>query len=140
MDERRENRDRSQTVLRSAWANAWNATFSLQSTEIMTQSRIEKIHAMLQDDPEDAFLRYTLAMEYRKQDDNDKSLELLTQLANHEEPRYVAAFFMAAQQLVELERMEEARTFLREGIEEARRQGNSHAAAEMSELLSEIGK
>lgn len=106
----------------------------------MTITRIDKIQAMLQDDPRDTFLRYTLAMEYRKLDENDKSLELLTELANNEEPRYVAAFFMAAQQLVELDRIEEARTFLRDGIDEARSQGNHHAAAEMSELLSEIGK
>jgi thioredoxin-like negative regulator of GroEL len=106
----------------------------------MTTSRIDKIQAMLQDDPRDTFLRYTLAMEYRKLDENEKSLELLAELANHEEPRYVAAFFMAAQQLVELDRVEEARTFLRDGIDEARRQNNQHAAAEMSELLAEIGK
>ena len=106
----------------------------------MTIPRIDKIQAMLQEDPNDPFLRYTLAMEYRKLDENEKSLELLSQLANHEEPKYVSAFFMAAQQLVELERVEEARAFLRDGIEEARRQGNQHAAAEMSELLAEIGK
>ena len=106
----------------------------------MTTTRIDKIQAMLLDDPRDAFLRYSLAMEYRKLDENDKSLDLLTELANNEVPRYVAAFFMAAQQLVELDRIEEARTFLRDGIDEARSQGNHHAAAEMSELLSEIGK
>lgn len=106
----------------------------------MTTSRIDKIQAMLQDEPRDSFLRYTLAMEYRKLDENDKSLELLTELANLDEPKYVAAFFMAAQQLVELDRIEEARTLLRDGIDEARRQDNQHAAAEMSELLSEIGK
>lgn len=106
----------------------------------MTTSRIDKIQAMLLDDPRDTFLRYTLAMEYRKLDENEKSIALLSELANHEEPRYVAAFFMAAQQLVELDRIEEARTFLRDGIDEARRQDNQHAAAEMSELLAEIGK
>ncbi len=47
---------------------------------------------------------------------------------------------MAAQQLVDLGRIEEARTYLRDGIDEARRQGNSHAAAEMSELLSSLGE
>ncbi|MEQ1824713.1 MAG: hypothetical protein ABL921_02160 [Pirellula sp.] len=95
---------------------------------------------MLQVDSRDPFLRYTLAMEYRKMDERDKSLELLTELATQEEPKYVAAYFMAAQQLVELDRIEEARGFLRDGIDEARRQNNLHAAAEMSELLSEIGK
>lgn len=106
----------------------------------MTTKRIDKIRAMLQDDPLDSFLRYTLAMEYRKMDENEKSLELLADLANRTEPKFVAAFFMAAQQLVELDRIDEARKFLRDGIDEARRQDNQHAAAEMSELLSEIGK
>ncbi len=106
----------------------------------MTTTRIDKIQAMLQDDPRDSFLRYTLAMEYRKLEESEKSLELLAELANQDEPKYVAAFFMAAQQLVELDRLDEARTFLRDGIDEARRQNNQHAAAEMSELLAEIGK
>jgi thioredoxin-like negative regulator of GroEL len=103
-------------------------------------TRLEKIQAMLLDDPNDAFLRYTLAMEYRKLEENEKSLALLTELAQKEQPKYVAAFFMAAQQLVELDRIEDARSYLREGIEEARRQNNHHAAAEMGELLAEIGK
>jgi len=103
-------------------------------------TRLEKIQAMLLDDPKDPFLRYTLAMEYRKLEDNEKSLELLAELTQSEEPKYVAAFFMAAQQLVELDRVEDARTFLRDGIDAARIQNNHHAAAEMSELLSEIGK
>jgi thioredoxin-like negative regulator of GroEL len=103
-------------------------------------SRLEKIQAMLIDDPADPFLRYTLAMEYRKLDDNEKSLELLSELAANEVPKYVPAFLMAAQQLVQLDRIEEARTFLRDGIDEARVQNNHHAAAEMAELLAEIGK
>jgi len=106
----------------------------------MTTSRIDKIQAMLLEDPRDSFLRYTLAMEFRKLNENEKSLKLLAELADNDEPKYVAAFFMAAQQLVELDRLDEARRFLRDGIDEARRQDNQHAAAEMSELLSEIGK
>jgi hypothetical protein len=47
---------------------------------------------------------------------------------------------MAAQQLAELDQIEQARALLRDGIEEARTQNNLHAAAEMSELLSDLGK
>jgi hypothetical protein len=46
---------------------------------------------------------------------------------------------MAAQQLARLERVAEARAVLRTGIEEARRQGNGHAAGEMSEFLAGLG-
>jgi hypothetical protein len=47
---------------------------------------------------------------------------------------------MAAQQLVDSEDIESARAFLRDGIDEARAQKDLHAAAEMGELLAEIGK
>jgi hypothetical protein len=46
---------------------------------------------------------------------------------------------MAAQQLVRLGRTDEARRFLRDGIEEARRQGDGHAAGEMSGFLQDLG-
>ena len=102
-------------------------------------SRREKIEAMLADDPSDTFLRYSLAMEHRSEGNHEESLRRLGELTKDEQP-YVPAFFMAAQQLVDLSRINEARTMLREGIDEARRQSDSHAAAEMSELLASIGQ
>ncbi len=102
-------------------------------------TRREKLEALLADDPGDVFLRYGLALELDKEGDHEASLIRLREL-QLTEPRYVPAFFMAAQQLVRLDRVEEARSALREGIEEARRQGNAHAAGEMSELLSSLGE
>ena len=104
-----------------------------------TLSRRSRIEAMLADDPHDDFLRYSLAMELRKESDHAASIGKLTELTRQAKP-YVPAFFMAAQQLAELQRITEARTFLRDGIEEARAQGDSHAAAEMSELLGQLGE
>ena len=101
-------------------------------------SRREKIEAMLVDDPRDVFLRYSLAMELDKEGANDASLAGLAELAR-DDPPYVPAFFMAAQQLARLGRVNEARTNLRDGIEAARMQGNAHAAGEMSELLASLG-
>jgi predicted Zn-dependent protease len=93
---------------------------------------------MLAADPKDSFLRYALAMELRKEGQIDQSLELLRGLTL-DSPPYVAAYFMAGQQLAEANRVPEAREYLRVGIEEARRQGDLHAAGEMSELLSQLG-
>ncbi|MGB7343664.1 MAG: hypothetical protein WBD20_05605 [Pirellulaceae bacterium] len=102
-------------------------------------SRREKILAMLADDPKDTFLRYSLAMELRSEGNHDESIEKLRELTCDETP-YVPAFFMAAQQLADLDRVDEAREFLRSGIDQARAQGNGHAAAEMSELLTSLGE
>ena len=101
-------------------------------------SRREKIEAMLIDEPHDVFLRYSLAMELDKEGQHEASLGHLAAL-QQAAPPYVPAFFMAGQQLVRLSRMDEARTVLRDGIEEARRQGNAHAAGEMSEFLASLG-
>ncbi len=102
-------------------------------------NRREKIEAMLIDEPQDTFLRYSLAMELRSAGEHDLSLAKLSELA-HDATPYVPAFFMAAQQLADLQRIDEARTHLREGIDEARNQGDSHAAAEMSEMLASLGE
>lgn len=100
-------------------------------------SRREKIEAMLADEPNDVFLRYSLAMELDKEAEHDRSLDLLTQLSQ-ENPAYIPAFFMAGQQLQRLGRTDDARAALRTGIEEARQQGDAHAAGEMSEFLASL--
>jgi predicted Zn-dependent protease len=101
-------------------------------------SRREKIEAMLTADPGDQFLRYSLAMELDKEGQHDRSLSEFAGLMTDESP-YVPAFFMAAQELTRLDRIVEARTALREGIELARATGNAHAAGEMSEFLTTLG-
>lgn len=104
----------------------------------MPQTRREKIESMLRDDPDDVFLRYSLALEMEGAGEWEASLDILESLARAASP-YVPAFQMAAQQLIHHGRVEEARAALRDGIEEARRQGNAHAAGEMAELLMGLG-
>jgi hypothetical protein len=101
-------------------------------------TRREKIEAMLADEPRDTFLRYSLAMELEKEGDHEASLARFTDLMA-DSPPYVPAFFRAGQQLASLSRISEARTALRNGIEHARTQGDSHAAGEMSEFLASLG-
>ena len=105
----------------------------------MTSSRRERIETMLADDPRDVFLRYSLALELDKEDQNERSLEYLRGLMA-DAPPYVPAFFMAGQQLARLSRLAEARAALRDGIEQARQAGNAHAAGEMSEFLASLGR
>jgi len=105
----------------------------------MTQTRRQKIEALLRDDPDDCFLRYSLALDLEGGGEWEASLELLEALGR-EEPAYVPALQMAGQFLAARGRYDEARTALREGIEAARAQGNAHAAGEMAELLMSLGE
>jgi tetratricopeptide (TPR) repeat protein len=103
-----------------------------------TQSRRQQIETMLQAEPQDTFLRYSLAMELQKEGEHELSLEWFRGLMR-DRPPHVPAFFMAARLLLQLHRVDEARAALREGIEYARRQGDHHAASEMGELLIALG-
>jgi hypothetical protein len=84
------------------------------------------------------FLRYSLALELEGEGEWEAGLDILEKLARATPP-YVPAFQMAAQHMVARDLVDDARRVLREGIEEARRQGNAHAAGEMAELLMSIG-
>ncbi len=101
-------------------------------------SRREKIEALLTQEPADTFLRYGLAVEYDNEERFDDSLAQFQGLTR-DRPPHVASFFRGAQLLARLDRIEEARAWLRTGIEEARTQGDAHAAGEMSELLANLG-
>jgi predicted Zn-dependent protease len=92
---------------------------------------------ILSQNPNDAFARYGLAMEYSKQGEVERAMEEFGKLlASH--PDYTAGYFMAAQTLVSANRVDEARKMLVEGISSARRTGNNHAQSEMTALLDEL--
>lgn len=92
---------------------------------------------ILAQNPNDAFARYGLAMEYSKSGDAERAMEEFGKLLSTH-PDYTAGYFMAAQTLVGANRREEARKMLVEGISSARRTGNSHAQSEMTALLDEL--
>lgn len=101
-------------------------------------TRREKIETMLQAEPRDEFLRYSLACEYDNEVRYDESLALFQTLMD-DQPPHVPSFLRGAQLLVKLDRIAEARAVLRTGIEAARQQNQAHAAGEMGELLAGLG-
>jgi predicted Zn-dependent protease len=99
--------------------------------------RIAMLNEILSQNPDDAFARYGLAMEYSKSGDVNRALEeFATLLSVH--PDYTAGYFMAAQALAGDNRVDEAKQMLMDGIASARRTGNSHAQSEMTALLDEL--
>jgi hypothetical protein len=101
--------------------------------------RMAQIEAMLADDPDDAFLRYGLAMEHASAGDDAACAEVLSDLiARTATTPYIPAFLQAGQALVRLDRIAEACDVLRKGIDAARRGGDTHAQGEMQGLLESI--
>jgi len=99
--------------------------------------RLAALKQVLEANPNDAFARYALGLEYSNSGDTSAALtEFQCLLAAH--PDYTNGYFMAAQTLLRAERPEEARAMLQNGIECARRTRNQHAQAEMEGMLEEI--
>ena len=94
---------------------------------------------VLAQNPNDAFARYGLAMEYSQAGDVEKALEEFRKLLSVH-PDYAAGYFMAAQTLARVDRTPEARTMLEQGIAAAQRSGNAHAKSEMEAMLSELAE
>jgi len=97
-------------------------------------SRREQIEAMLAEEPNDAELRYMLAMEYVSAADDAAAARCFEELIRRN-PDYPPAYHMAARTLQRLDRSREARDVLQRGIPVALARQDSHAAGEMQELL-----
>lgn len=99
--------------------------------------RFALLNEILTQNPDDAFARYGLAMEYSKTGQTDQALaEFQKLLTTH--PDYTAGYFMAAQTLSAASRIDEAKKMLSDGIGSAKKTGNAHAQAEMEAMLSEL--
>jgi hypothetical protein len=107
-----------------------------------TSPRMQQIEAMLAEEPDDAFLRYGLAMEHASLGDDAGCVAVLRDLiARSTANPYVAAYLQAGQALVRLDKIKDACDVLREGIEVAAKVGTSdalHARGEMQGLLASI--
>lgn len=99
--------------------------------------RIAALTEILEQEPNDAFARYGLAMEYSKSGEVDRAMEEFGKLLSAH-PEYTAGYFMAAQTLATANRVEEAKRMLVDGIESAVRTGNAHAQSEMTAMLDEL--
>jgi predicted Zn-dependent protease len=99
--------------------------------------RLAMLNEILSQNPNDAFARYGLAMEYSKTGEVERALEEFGKLLSTN-PDYTAGYFMAAQTLAKENRLDEAKKMLVDGISSASRTGNTHAQGEMTALLDEL--
>lgn len=87
--------------------------------------------------PDDAFTRYSLAMQYRSMGRDEEAVAEFRELGRRA-PDYVPTWLMLGQSLETLGRDEEAAQAYTDGIAAARRQGNHHAASELEDALAKV--
>lgn len=101
------------------------------------KSRREQFEAWLIETPNDPELRYMLAMEYVSSGDDMRAVRCFQELIDIA-PNYPPAYHQAGRSLQRLNRVTEARDILSKGIPIAQKQGDQHAAGEMTELLESL--
>ena len=95
------------------------------------------LQEILAQNPNDAFARYGLAMEYANRGETETALSEFARLLETN-PDYTPGYQMSAQTLLKAGREEEARKNLEIGIACAMRTGNQHARAEMEAMLDDL--
>lgn len=103
----------------------------------MAIDRRKKLEAMLQEEPNDAELRYMLAMEHVSEGNDAEAVRCFMDIFDVA-PDYPPAYHQAGRALQRLNRFDEARTVLLRGMAAARVSGDDHAAGEMQGLLDNI--
>ena len=101
------------------------------------KTRKQNILDMLQDEPNDAELRYMLAMECASEGNDAEAVGRFEELIAVA-PNYAPGYHMGARALVRLDRIADAKALLQRGIPAALAQRNEHAAGEMQELLASL--
>lgn len=97
---------------------------------LIMATRLETLLALLQQHPEDPFVRYGVAMEYKNQNQWEASHRIFEELAIRH-PAYVPQYLMHGHVLEQLQRLPEAQAVYQKGLQEAQRAGQTHAAHEL---------
>jgi tetratricopeptide (TPR) repeat protein len=100
----------------------------------MANTRLETLKSMLELNPNDAFARYGLAMEYKNSADYEAAMREFHALIEVH-PDYPAGYFHGGQTLERMGRTDDARAMYSAGVDAAARKGDGHAQSEMQAAL-----
>ena len=100
----------------------------------MSQNRLDMILDMLQSNPDDTFLRYAVALEYIKLEENEKAIHYLKSLIK-DFPDYLPTYYQYGKLLEEKGKTDKAILIYKKGREVATAQKDTKTLGELSEAL-----
>lgn len=97
-------------------------------------NRKEQLEQMLEQEPNDVFLNYALAMEFLATN-HFKEAKLQFEKTLRLNPSYLPCFYQLGQVLEKLNQPNEAINYYKQGLEVAKSQNNTKALGEINEAL-----
>jgi len=101
------------------------------------KARIEALTAFLDEDPEDHFSRYALALEHKSAGRPEEAVAALEDIRRRD-PSYLPLYYQLAVCLMEVRRDRDALAAAEAGVPVARAAGNAKTLAELETLAAEI--
>lgn len=101
------------------------------------EQRIEAFRTFVARSPDDPFARYSLAMALRTASRADEAVAEFRELARRA-PEYVPTYLMLGQALEALGRDGEAAQAYQDGVAQATRKNDAHAASELTQALEAV--
>jgi len=100
-------------------------------------SRIDILKGFLEENPNDSFSRYALALEYAKLERNDDALREFESVKKND-PDYVATYYQLGQLHQKMGQPHEAEKTFRTGITVAAKAGDEHTRSELEAALESL--
>ncbi|GAA4913380.1 tetratricopeptide repeat protein [Mucilaginibacter defluvii] len=96
----------------------------------MEESRLQKLLAFFENEPDDEFLKYALATEYLRLNDTGKALAYYEDLVN-KHPNYTGTYYHLGKLYEALNRKDDAINIYQTGMRIAREKRDNHAYSEL---------
>lgn len=103
----------------------------------MSDTRLDKLRELVENQPDDAFLQYALGFEYESADDYGQALEWYEKvLGAHKD--YLPVYYQCGLLYAQLGRYERAIELLKEGISLAKAQRDDKTLRELNAALQQV--
>lgn len=99
--------------------------------------RLEGLLSFYEKDPHDSFVKYGIALEYISRGDIQKAEEFFKLILNSD-PEYIPVYMQYAKLKEDQNKIDDARSFYKKGIQIAKKHGDKHAAKEMEDFLDDL--
>lgn len=103
----------------------------------MKNTRLKQLYDFLEKQPGDPFLKYAIATEHLKLDEQEKALEGFREL-RREHPGYLGTYYHLGKLLEQMGQEAAAEEVYLKGMEVARSQGNRHALSELQAAFASL--
>jgi tetratricopeptide (TPR) repeat protein len=103
----------------------------------MDTSRLDKLLTFIQDEPNDEFLKYALAIEYLRLNNSEKALAYYEDLVNNH-PNYTGTYYHLGKLYQALNRNDDAIRTYEKGMEITKAKRDMHAFSELQAVYQEL--